>query len=58
MRGNYIAQERTNTEIINHLNVAKSTIYHVVNILKELGTFEDRPKSGRPHTDRTKKVIK
>ena len=50
--------ERTNSEIIKLLKVAKSTLYHVVNRFKELGTSEDRPRSGRPCTARTKKVIK
>ena len=49
---------RTNSEIIKLLKVAKSTVYHVVNRFKELGTSEDRPRSGRPHTAQTKKVIK
>lgn len=49
---------RTNSEIIKLLKVAKSTVYHVVNRFKELGTSEDRPRSGRPRTARTKKVIK
>ena len=49
---------RTNSVIIKLLKVAKSTVYHVFNRFKELGTSEDRPRSGRPRTARTKKVIK
>ena len=49
---------RTNSEITKLLKVAKSTLYHVVNRFKELGTSEDRPRSGRPHTARSKRVIK
>ncbi|XP_076068371.1 uncharacterized protein LOC143040819 [Oratosquilla oratoria] len=48
---------KTNSEIIKLLKVAKSTVYHVVNRFKELGTSEDRPRSGRPRTARTKKVV-
>ena len=48
---------RKNLEIIKLLKVAKSTVYNVVKIFKELGTSEDRPRSGRPRTTRTKKVI-
>ena len=49
---------RTNSEIIKLLKVAKSIVYHVVNRFKELGTSEDRPRSERPCTAQTKKVIK
>ena len=49
---------RTNSDIIKLLKVAKSTVYHVVNRFKELGRSEDRPRSGRLRTARTKKVIK
>ncbi|XP_076044978.1 uncharacterized protein LOC143027553 [Oratosquilla oratoria] len=48
---------KTNSEIIKLLKVAKSTVYHVVNRFKELGTSEDRRRSGRPRTARTKKVV-
>ena len=41
---------RTNSEIIKLSKVAKSTMYHVVDRFKELGTSEDRPRSGRPCT--------
>ena len=34
----------------------KSTIYHTVNMFKELNSTEDRPRSGRPRTSRTAKV--
>ena len=49
---------RTNSEITKTLKVEKSTVYHVVNRFKELCTSEDHPRSGRPRTARTKKVIK
>ena len=36
---------RTNSEIIKLLKVAKSTVYNVFKIIKQLGTFKDRPRS-------------
>ena len=33
---------RTNSEIIKSLKVAKSTVYHVANIFKQLGTSKDQ----------------
>ena len=41
-----------------NLKVAKSTFNHVAKRFKELGTSEDRPRSGRPRTARSKKMIK
>ena len=59
---NYIIQlhcsGRTNKENNKLLKVAKFMVCHVVNKFKELGTFEDRPRSERPRIARTKKVIK
>ena len=49
---------RTNSETIKLLKVAQFTVYHVKNRFKEIGTSEDHPRSGRPRTARTKKVIK
>ena len=49
---------KTNSEIIDLLKVAKSTVYNVVNRFKELGNLRDRPRGGRPRSVRTKKVIK
>ena len=40
------------------LKVAKFKFYHVVNGFKKLGTSEDRPRSGIPHTAKVKKAIK
>ena len=37
---------KSNSEIIKLLKVAKSTVYHVVKRFRELGTSEDRPRSG------------
>ena len=48
---------RTNSEIINFLKVAKSTVYHVLKIFKQLSTSEDHPRSGSPHTAQSKKLI-
>ena len=49
---------RKNTEIIKLLKGAKSTVYHVVDRLKELGTYEDHPTSGKLRTARIKNGIK
>ena len=49
---------RTKSETIKLLKVAKSTVYHVVKRFKELGRSEDRPRSGRISTARSKLVIK
>ena len=49
---------RTTSEIITLLKVAKSTVSYTVKIFKKLGTSEDRPRSGRPRTSRSKKTIK
>ena len=48
---------RTNSEIIKLLKVDKSTVYHVVNIFKQIGTPEIHRRSGRPSTARSMKVI-
>ena len=39
---------RQTLEIIKFLKVPKSTVYHVVNRFKELGTSEDCTRSERP----------
>ena len=49
---------KTNSQIIDLLKVAKSTVYHVVKRFKELGTSKDCPRSGRPWSERTKRVNK
>ena len=51
-------QGRTNSEIGKILKVAKSTVHHVVNKFKEFGTSNDRSRSGRPRSARTKNVTK
>ena len=49
---------KTNFQIIVLLKVVKSTVYHVANRFKELNTSKDYPKSVRPRSLRTKRVIK
>ena len=49
---------RTNSEIIKLLKVARSKVYRAVKIFKEIGTTEDRRRSWRPRTARSKKNIK
>ena len=49
---------RANSKINQLVKVVKLTVYHIVKIFKELGTSEDRPRSGRPRTARSKKMIK
>ena len=48
---------KTNSQIIDLLKVAKSTVYHVVKRFKELGTSKDCPRNGRPWSEQTKRVI-
>ena len=48
---------RTDSEIIKLSEVAKYTVYHIVNRFEDFGTSEDRPRSGSPRADQTKKVI-
>ena len=48
---------RTNSEIIKLLEVAKSTVNYVLKTFKKLDTSEDRPRSVRLHTARSKKMI-
>lgn len=45
-------------EIASALNIAQSTVSKTIKRYKELGTTEDRPRSGRPVTATTKKNIK
>ena len=46
------------SKIIKQLKVPKFTVYDAVRRYKELGFTKDRPKSGRPHSCRTKSNIK
>ena len=48
----------SNLVIIMQLKVPKSTVYNTVARFKELGDDKDHPRSGRPHTDHTTKIIK
>ena len=48
----------SNSMIIKQLKVPKSTVYDTVARFKELGDEKDRPRSGRPSTARTPKIIK
>ena len=47
-----------NSMIIKQLKVPKSTVYDTAARFKELGDDKDHPRSGRPHTTRTPKIIK
>ena len=47
-----------NSMIIKQLKVPKSTVYITVAKFKQLGDDKDRPRSGRPCTARTLKIIK
>ena len=44
--------------IIKQLKVPKSTVYDTVGRFKELSDDKDRPRSGRPRTTLTPKIIK
>ena len=48
---------KTNSEIVKLLKVPRSTVYHTVSRFKELQSTEDRPRSGRPRSSRTSKMI-
>lgn len=48
---------KTNSEIVKLLKVPRSTVYHTVSRFKELQSTDDRPRSGRPRSSRTPKVI-
>ena len=48
----------SNSMIIKQLKVPKSTVYNTVARFKELGGDKDRPRSGRPCTALTPKIIK
>ena len=48
----------SNLMIIKHLKVPKLAMYDIVARFKELGDDKDHPRSGRPHTARTPKIIK
>lgn len=45
-------------EIISALKLPQSTVYKAIKRYNELGTSEDRPRSGRPVTATTPKMIK
>ena len=46
------------SKIIKQLKVPKSAVYYAVRRYKDLGNTNDRPKSGRPRSCRTKSNIK
>ena len=48
---------KTNSEILKFLKAPRSTVYHTVRRCKELQSTEDRPRSGRPRSCRTPKMI-
>ena len=48
---------KTNSEILKLLKAPRSTVYHTVSRFKELQSTDDRPRSGRPRSSRTPKVI-
>ena len=48
---------KTNSEIVKFLKAPRSTVYHMVSRFKELQSTEDRPRSGRPQSSRTPKMI-
>ena len=50
--------EVSNSMIIKQLKVPKSTMYDPVARFKELGDDKDCPRSGRPCTAHTSKIIK
>jgi inhibitor of nuclear factor kappa-B kinase subunit alpha len=49
---------KTQKEIISALKVPQSTVSRAIKRFKELGTSEDRPRSGRPVTATTPKMVK
>ena len=48
---------KTNSEIVKLLKAPRSTVYHTVSRFKELQSTDDRPRSGRPRSSRTPKMI-
>ena len=48
---------KTNSEILKLLKAPRSTVYHTISRCKELQSTEDRPRSGRPRSSRTPKMI-
>ena len=46
------------TKALQALNVSKSTVSYTVNRFTKAKSLENRPKSGRPRSVRTKKLIK
>ena len=48
---------KINSEIIKLLKAPKSPVSHTVNRFEELSSAKDRPRSDRPQTSRTPKVI-
>lgn len=49
---------KSQKEIISALKLPQSTVSKAIKRYKELGTSEDRPRSGRPVTAATPKIIK
>ena len=48
----------TNSEIVKLIKVPRSTVHHTGKRFKELGNLADRPRSGRPRSTRTPKLVK
>jgi len=48
---------KTNSEIVKLLKAPRSTVYNTVGRFKELQSTDDRPRSGRPRSSRTPKMI-
>jgi transposase len=46
-------QGKTGYEISKEMKLAKSTVYKIINRFKETGSYEDKPRKGRPRTART-----
>ena len=49
--------EKTNSEIAKLFKAPRSTVYHMVSRFKELQSTKDRPRSGRPQSSWTPKII-
>ena len=48
---------KKNSEIVKLIKAPRSTVYHTVKRFNELGNAADRPRSGRPRTARTPKLV-
>ena len=49
--------DKSKTAIIKLLKASKSTVYHVINKFRKIGAANDRPRSGRLRSARTKKGV-